>query len=71
MSMVGCGVGVGQPISDGPGMMGDAATEASDDLLARDLVAYWTLDEQGVRDEVLDSSQWALAPSEIVELYYR
>src|SRR5437867_994582 len=56
MSTVGCGVSVAQPISEGPGKTADAAREAPDDPLARDLVAYWKLDEQGVGDEVLDSS---------------
>src|SRR6266702_2214968 len=56
MSTVGCGVGIAQPISEGPDTIADAAAEAPDDPLARDLVAYWKLDEQGARDEVLDSS---------------
>jgi hypothetical protein len=49
-------VSVAQPISAGPGTTADAAAEASDDPLARDLVAYWKLDEQAAGDEVLDWS---------------
>src|SRR5258707_12943049 len=56
MSTVGCDASVAQPISDGPGTTADAAAEALDDPLARDLVAHWKLDEQGAGDDVLDSS---------------